>query len=263
MSRVEGIAVSGGFRHRAGASSSALNAFPLPAHRTQRADFPHADLVRDHAFAHSKLRFRTLRRSKPIGPPQPLIREPHVLLRGLRSEPDHQQGASRGGADGGRPQEQARVTGGAVGQSGGGDDAGADPAAGVDPARVDTIATDNGREFAGPAGVAVALALDYYFARPYHSWERGLSERTNGLARQDWPKWKEFKHLSPEQVRRVQELLNNRPRTALGYRTPSEAFRAGYGRRRDTAHGRAQARCEGGVRHADRAGVPARPGGGC
>ena len=42
-----------------------------------------------------------------------------------------------------------------------------------------------------------------------------------------WPKWKEFKHLPPEEVRRVQELLNNRPRKVLGYRTPSEAFRAG------------------------------------
>ena len=93
--------------------------------------------------------------------------------------------------------------------------------------RVHTITADNGKEFAGHAEVAAALGLDYYFARPYHSWERGLSEHTNGLARQYWPKWKEFKHLPPEDVRRVQELLNNRPRKVLGYRTPSEAFRAG------------------------------------
>ena len=75
-----------------------------------------------------------------------------------------------------------------------------------------TITADNGKEFTGHAEVAAALGLDYYFARPYHSWERGLSEHTNGLARQYWPKWKEFKHLPPEEVRRVQELLNNRPR---------------------------------------------------
>ena len=93
--------------------------------------------------------------------------------------------------------------------------------------RVHTITADNGKEFAGHAEVAAALGLDYYFARPYHSWERGLSEHTNGLARQYWPKWKEFKHLPPEEVRRVQELLNNRPRKVLGYRTPTEAFRAG------------------------------------
>ena len=66
------------------------------------------------------------------------------------------------------------------------------------------------------------VVWDYYFARPCHSWERGLSEYTNSLARQYWPKWKEFKHLPPKEVRRVQELLNNRPRKTLGYRTPGE-----------------------------------------
>ena len=44
---------------------SQLDHVPLPAHRTQRADFPHSALVRDPAFAHAKLRFRTFRRSKP------------------------------------------------------------------------------------------------------------------------------------------------------------------------------------------------------
>ena len=92
---------------------------------------------------------------------------------------------------------------------------------------VKTITADNGKEFAGHAEVSAALDLDYYFARPYHSWERGLSEHTNGLAREYWPKWKEFKHLPMEEVQRVQGLLNNRPRKALGYRTPAEVLRAG------------------------------------
>jgi len=55
-----------------------------------------------------------------------------VALRGPASGPDYRQGASRAGADGGRPQEQARVAGGADGQDCGGDHAGADPAAGAD-----------------------------------------------------------------------------------------------------------------------------------
>ena len=84
--------------------------------------------------------------------------------------------------------------------------------------RLHTITVDNGKEVAGHAEVAAELGLDYCFARPYQSWERGLSFHTNGLARQYRPKWKEFKHLPPEEVRRVQELLNNRPRKALGYR---------------------------------------------
>lgn len=93
--------------------------------------------------------------------------------------------------------------------------------------RLRTITADNGKEFAGHAEVAEALGLDVYFARPYHSWERGLSEHTNGLARQYWPKWKEFKHVPPEEVARVQGHLNNRPRKVLGYRTPAEVLRAG------------------------------------
>ena len=93
--------------------------------------------------------------------------------------------------------------------------------------RLRTITADNGKEFAGHAEVAAALGLDYYFARPYHSWERGLSEHTNGLARQYWPKWKQFNHVPPEEVQRVQGLLNNRPRKALGYRTPAEVLQAG------------------------------------
>ena len=90
--------------------------------------------------------------------------------------------------------------------------------------------------------MAAAPSLDYYFARQCHSWERGLSEYTNSLARQYWPKWKEFMHLPPKEVRRVQELLNSWPRKALGCRTPTEAFRSGQGHRPGKAHGRAQAR---------------------
>lgn len=63
-----------------------------------------------------------------------------------------------------------------------------------------------------------------YVARPYHSWERGLGEHTNGIAREYWPKWKAFKHLPLEDVQR---LLNNRPPKAPGYCMPAEAFQAG------------------------------------
>lgn len=91
-----------------------------------------------------------------------------------------------------------------------------------DPVR--TITADNGKEFKGHAEVAEALNPDYYFARPYHSWERGLGEHTNGLVREYWPKWKAFRHLPLEDVQR---LLNNRPPKAPGYCMPAEAFQAG------------------------------------
>lgn len=87
-----------------------------------------------------------------------------------------------------------------------------------------TTTADNGKDFPGYAEIAAALDLDLYRARPYHPWERGFSEHTNGLAREYSPKWKEFKHVPTEEVQRVQELRNNRPRKVLGYRTSAEVL---------------------------------------
>ena len=81
---------------------------------------------------------------------------------------------------------------------------------------------DNGMEFANHETFAEALQMDVYFAHPYHSWERGLNENTNGLIRQYFPKGTNFRLVSDGQVQRVQDALNNRPRKALGYRTPRQ-----------------------------------------
>ena len=61
MSRMEGAA--DGIRHSAGAAASTLTAFPLPAHRTEHAHFPHSALVRDYPFTHSELGVCTVRRA--------------------------------------------------------------------------------------------------------------------------------------------------------------------------------------------------------
>ena len=53
---------------------------------------------------------------------------------------------------------------------------------------VETLTSDNGREFAKHQAIAAHLGADFYFAHPYHSWERGLNEQTNGLARQYFPR---------------------------------------------------------------------------
>ena len=79
-------------------------------------------------------------------------------------------------------------------------------------ALVHTITADNGKEFAGHQLLAKTLSALFFFATPYHSWERGLNEHTNGLVRQYFPKSTDFKTLDPAAVKRVQELLNNRPR---------------------------------------------------
>jgi IS30 family transposase len=90
--------------------------------------------------------------------------------------------------------------------------------------KIETITYDNGKEFAGHAQIAVKLAAQIYFAKPYHSWERGLNEHTNGLVRQYFPKGSDFSTLAPADVQRVEDKLNSRPRKVLGYKTPSEVF---------------------------------------
>jgi len=87
-----------------------------------------------------------------------------------------------------------------------------------------TATTDNGKEFAFHEKIADALKISIYFARPYHSWERGANENTNGLIRQYFPKGSEFDSITEQQVQEVQDKLNNRPRKRLGYLTPNEMF---------------------------------------
>ena len=87
-----------------------------------------------------------------------------------------------------------------------------------------TLTSDNGKEFAEHAKISRALGSGFYFATPYHSWERGLNEHTNGLVRQYFPKQLDFATLTNADVQRVEDLLNNRPRKVLGYRSPNEVF---------------------------------------
>jgi IS30 family transposase len=89
---------------------------------------------------------------------------------------------------------------------------------------VHTITADNGKEFAGHRKVAKSLSAGFYFATPYHAWERGLNENTNGLVRQYFPKGTSLATVTQRDVRRVQNLLNSRPRKSLDYKSPNEVF---------------------------------------
>ena len=86
---------------------------------------------------------------------------------------------------------------------------------------VNTITSDNGKEFAYHEQIAASLNCDFYFAHPYHSWERGLNENTNGLLRQYFPKSTDFKTVSGKKVAQSVEQLNNRPRKTLAFKTPA------------------------------------------
>ena len=87
-----------------------------------------------------------------------------------------------------------------------------------------TLTSDNGKEFAGHQQIAAALQANFYFATPYHAWERGVNENTNGLVRQYFPKGLDFATITHEDVLRVENLLNNRPRKTLKYLTPNQLF---------------------------------------
>jgi transposase, IS30 family len=90
--------------------------------------------------------------------------------------------------------------------------------------RVETVTADNGTQFHGYERVERLTGAAFYFARPYHSWERGSNENANGLLRQYLPKGMSMAGLSQHQCNAIARKLNTRPRKRLGFRTPLECF---------------------------------------
>lgn len=90
--------------------------------------------------------------------------------------------------------------------------------------KVKTLTFDNGKEFCGHGKIDEALGSTSYFARPFASWERGSNENFNGLLRQYVPKKRSMESITDEEIRMIENRLNNRPRKRLGFRTPSEVF---------------------------------------
>jgi IS30 family transposase len=87
-----------------------------------------------------------------------------------------------------------------------------------------SLTYDQGREMAQHKLFTKETKMKVYFAHPRSPWERGTNENTNGLIRQFFPKGTNFKQLNRNQVKRVQKLLNERPRQTLGWKTPAEAM---------------------------------------
>lgn len=90
--------------------------------------------------------------------------------------------------------------------------------------KVKTLTFDNGKEFCGHGKIDEALGSTSYFARPFASWERGSNENFNGLLRQYVPKKRSMESITDEEIRMIENRLNNRPRKRLGFRTPAEVF---------------------------------------
>ena len=87
-----------------------------------------------------------------------------------------------------------------------------------------TITADNGREFSRHQKISKSLKANVYFAHPFHAWERGLNENTNGLLRQYFPRKLDFRTIDDKSIQHAMDRLNNRPRKTMGYATPIEVF---------------------------------------
>lgn len=89
---------------------------------------------------------------------------------------------------------------------------------------VESISLDNGSEFADFRKLEEELETKVYFAEPHKPWQRGTNENTNDMLRFFFPKGFDFRTITQDDLDFVVDLLNNRPRKCLGWRTPAEVF---------------------------------------
>lgn len=89
-----------------------------------------------------------------------------------------------------------------------------------------SLTLDNGKEFSLHEKLSRKTGLDVFFARPYHSWERGTNENTNGLIRRLHPKKSSFSGIGKAQLNKIDIFLNDRPKKCLGWMTPREKMTA-------------------------------------
>lgn len=87
-----------------------------------------------------------------------------------------------------------------------------------------TLTLDNGPENSNGKGIEEIVGIDCFSAHPYHSWERGTNENTNGLIRDYCPKKTDFTEIPDAELRRVEYALNTRPRKRLRWSTPLEVW---------------------------------------
>lgn len=90
-----------------------------------------------------------------------------------------------------------------------------------------SISLDNGSEFALFREIEKELKVLIYFAEPYKPWQRGTNENTNGILRFFFPKGCNFLNVTQQELDYIVNLINNRPRKCLGWKTPAEVFKEG------------------------------------
>jgi IS30 family transposase len=89
-----------------------------------------------------------------------------------------------------------------------------------------TLTMDNGTENAKHEELTAMIGIKCYFAQPYAAWQRGSNEQVNGLVRRYLPKGTDFSKIDKDQIKKIEKLINNRPRKCLGFKTPLEVARS-------------------------------------
>jgi IS30 family transposase len=89
---------------------------------------------------------------------------------------------------------------------------------------IHTMTADNGSEFAKHEIIAQSLKIDFFFAKPYQSWQRGSNENLNRLVRQYFPKGTDFGEITKQEITFVENQINNRPRKRFNFKSPIQVF---------------------------------------
>ena len=72
--------------------------------------------------------------------------------------------------------------------------------------------------------IAKSIGTKVYFAVPYSSWQKGAIENVNGLIWQYIPKNTCFSNISQQQITKIMQKINTRPREKLNFSSPNECF---------------------------------------